>query len=73
MVDFLGNEIKVGDPVVIVNPMKTSKRFVEGIVCGFTKCMVKVEYYDDVEWFEGTRHVRGTINKDPDGIIVISK
>lgn len=72
MVDFLGNEIKIGDPIVIVSPMKTSKRFVNGIVCGFTKCKVKVEYFDNEEWFDGIRHVHDIINKDPNGIIVVS-
>lgn len=44
MIDYLGNEIKLNQNVIIVSPNKTSKRFIKAKVIGFTKTRVKVEY-----------------------------
>lgn len=68
MIDYLGNEIKLNQNVIIVSPNKTSKRFIKAKVIGFTKTRVKVEYEEtELSWLEGTY----SINKQPDNIIVI--
>lgn len=69
MVDYLGNEIKLNQNVVIVSPNKTSKRFVKARVIGFTKKRVIVDYEEkELPYLEGNIYA---INKEPDNIIVI--
>ena len=43
MIDFLENELSIGDDVVFLNHSKTSSSLANGIVIALTERMVRVE------------------------------
>lgn len=79
MKDFLGNEIKIGDEVVITRKLNTTKvSYIKGKVTGFTNAKAAIEM--DKTSIEGGDFVSGRYNHrglldtkvTPDKIISIS-
>ncbi len=44
MIDFLGQELNIGDNVVYVKHERTSSELIKSKIIGFTNKMVKIEF-----------------------------